>query len=225
MMLVLSGTPSLRAHLVGWRETEHGRVTWRIQKNDVPEEKHFPPQTINLLHVLVYSYFLPSPRGGPPDSAKGPGRQNRRNASGGPGRGGAGRGRGRGRFGDDEGRGGRGVSLRVGTGKKGRQTEIRQRRGSLKRKDRSLEKALKEERALERRTVRLTGSPMTVGELAEAIGETPVSVIKFLMTDLGVMAAVSQSLDPPTCEAVAEGFGKVVAGEDDDEWDDEDEEE
>ena len=65
--------------------------------------------------------------------------------------------------------------------------------------------------------------PMTVGELAEAIGETPVSVIKYLMTDLGVMAAVSQSLDVPTCEAVAEGFGKVVAGEDDD-LDDEDEE-
>jgi hypothetical protein len=35
------------------------------------------------------------------------------------------------------------------------------------------------------------------------------------MTDLGVMAAVSQTLDPSTCEAVAEGFGKVVAGEDD----------
>ena len=37
------------------------------------------------------------------------------------------------------------------------------------------------------------------------------------------MAAGSQSLDVPTCEAVAEGFGKVVAGEDDD-LDDEDEE-
>jgi hypothetical protein len=45
------------------------------------------------------------------------------------------------------------VSLRIGTGKKGRQTEIRQRRGTLKRKDRSREKALKEERARERRTV------------------------------------------------------------------------
>jgi translation initiation factor IF-2 len=63
-----------------------------------------------------------------------------------------------------------------------------------------------------------------VGELAEAIGETPVSVIKFLMTDLGVMAAVSQTLDPSTCEAVAEGFGKVVAGEDDEyEYDDDEE--
>ncbi|ACI65065.1 bacterial protein translation initiation factor 2 [Thalassiosira pseudonana CCMP1335] len=65
---------------------------------------------------------------------------------------------------------------------------------------------------------------MTVGELAEAIGETPVSVIKFLMVDLGVMAAISQTLDPPTCEAVAEGFGKVVAGEDDEYDDDEDDE-
>ena len=62
----------------------------------------------------------------------------------------------------------------------------------------------------------VTGStPMTVGELAEALGETPVSVIKYLMTDLGVMAAVSQTLDASTCETVAEGFGKVVTGEDD----------
>lgn len=67
-------------------------------------------------------------------------------------------------------------------------------------------------------------TPMSVGELAEAIDETPVSVIKFLMTDLGVMAAVSQTLDSNTCEAVAEGFGKVVASEDDeDEYDDDEE--
>ena len=66
---------------------------------------------------------------------------------------------------------------------------------------------------------------MSVGDLAEAIDETPVSVIKFLMTDLGVMAAVSQSFDVPTCEAVAEGFGKHVAGEDDeDEFDDDEDE-
>ena len=68
----------------------------------------------------------------------------------------------------------------------------------------------------------LNSTAMTVGELAEAIDETPVSVIKFLMTDLGVMAAMSQTLDPSTCEAVAEGFGKVVAGEDD-EYDDDEE--
>ena len=63
--------------------------------------------------------------------------------------------------------------------------------------------------------------PMSVGDLAEALGESPISVIKFLMTDLGIMAAVSQSLDVPTCEAVTEGFGKVVAGDDDDLDDDE----
>jgi len=97
------------------------------------------------------------------------------------------------------------------------------RRGTLKRRDRSREKAMKEERAIEQRTVYLPGTPMTVGDLADALGETPVSVIKFLMVDLGVMAAVSQTLDSSTCEAVAEGFGKVVAGEDDDEYDDDDE--
>ena len=69
----------------------------------------------------------------------------------------------------------------------------------------------------------LARTPMTVGELAEVISETPVSVIKFLMTDLGVMAAISQTLDVPTCEAVVEGFGKVIAGEDDEDEDDDDE--
>jgi len=116
------------------------------------------------------------------------------------------------------------VSLRLGTGKRGRQAAVRQRRGSLKRRDRRGEKALKEERALERRTIVLPGTPMSVGSLAETMGETPVSVIKYLMTGLGVMAAVSQTLDVPTCEAVCEGFGRVVAGEDDDDYDDEDDE-
>lgn len=41
-----------------------------------------------------------------------------------------------------------------------------------------------------------------------------MGVIKFLMTDLGVMAGMTQSLDPATCIAVAEGFGKVVGGPD-----------
>ena len=63
---------------------------------------------------------------------------------------------------------------------------------------------------------------MTVSDLAEAIDEKPVGVIKFLMTDLGVMASMTQSLDPATCIAVAEGFGRVVAGSDDDEFDDDD---
>ena len=62
---------------------------------------------------------------------------------------------------------------------------------------------------------------MTVSDLAEAIDEKPVGVIKFLMTDLGVMASMTQSLDPATCIAVAEGFGKIVGGSEDDEFDDE----
>ncbi len=63
-------------------------------------------------------------------------------------------------YGSDNGEGrgrGRGVSLRIGSGKKGGQAEIMQRRGTLKRRDRSREKALKEERAIERRTVFLPG--------------------------------------------------------------------
>jgi hypothetical protein len=46
-------------------------------------------------------------------------------------------------------------SLRIGTGKKGRSAEINARRGSLRRRDRSAEKAAKEEAALERKTVYL----------------------------------------------------------------------
>lgn len=64
--------------------------------------------------------------------------------------------------------------------------------------------------------------PLTVAQLAEIIDEKPVAVIKFLMTDLGVMAAMTQSLDPPTCIAVVEGFGKYV-GDEDDEYDDDEE--
>jgi len=47
------------------------------------------------------------------------------------------------------------TTLRVGTGKKGRAAESSQRRGSLKKRDRSNEKALKAEAALERKTVNL----------------------------------------------------------------------
>lgn len=65
---------------------------------------------------------------------------------------------------------------------------------------------------------------MTVAELAELLDEKPVSLIKFLMTDLGVMAAMTQSLDPATCEAVVEGFGMYI-DEDDEDDDDEDYEE
>jgi len=65
--------------------------------------------------------------------------------------------------------------------------------------------------------------PLTVGALAELIDEKPVAVIKYLMTDLGVMASINQSLDPATCEAVVEGFGMYV--DDDEDYDDEDEDE
>ena len=51
-----------------------------------------------------------------------------------------------------------------------------------------------------------------MSELAEIIDEKPVGVIKFLMTDLGIMASMTQSLDPATCAAVVEGFGKIVSG-------------
>jgi len=63
----------------------------------------------------------------------------------------------------------------------------------------------------------LRSGPLSVSELADIIDEKPVSVIKFLMTDLGVMASMTQSLDPATCIAVAEGFGKIVGGLEDDE--------
>ena len=65
---------------------------------------------------------------------------------------------------------------------------------------------------------------MTVSQLAEVLDEKPVAVIKFLMTDLGVMAAMTQLLDPATCIAVTEGMGKVVAGSDEDDDEDDDEE-
>lgn len=62
--------------------------------------------------------------------------------------------------------------------------------------------------------------PVSVAQLAELLDEKPVAVIKFLMTDLGVMASMTQSLDPATCVAVVEGFGKIVGDdEDDDEYD------
>lgn len=60
-----------------------------------------------------------------------------------------------------------------------------------------------------------SSGPLSVSELAELIDEKPVAVIKLLMTDLGVMASMTQSLDPATCIAVVEGFGKIVGGADD----------
>ena len=75
---------------------------------------------------------------------------------------------------------------------------------------------------MQRRTVVLTETPMTVGELAEAIDKTAVSVIKYLMVNLGAMSSISQSLDAPTCKAVAERLEKHVVGDDDDLFDNED---
>lgn len=122
---------------------------------------------------------------------------------------------------DSEGRK-RGVktSLRLGTSRKGRGAEVTQRRSSLKKRDRRAEKEAKEEAAVERKTIFLPEGPLTVSQLADLLGEKPVGVIKFLMSDLGVMASMTQSLDPSTCVAVVEGFGKIVAGIDD--WDEDD---
>ena len=53
---------------------------------------------------------------------------------------------------------------------------------------------------------------MTVSELAACIDEKSVAVIKYLMTDCGVMASMTQTLDQATCVVVAEGFGKIVNG-------------
>jgi len=118
------------------------------------------------------------------------------------------------------------VSLRIqSSGRKSRAAEnSMKRRGTLKKKDRSLEKRGKEERALERRTIRLPDSLLTVGQLSEILDEKPASVIKFLITDLGIMASISQTLDRSTCITVVQGFGKIVSDdseEDDDEEDNE----
>jgi Translation initiation factor IF-2, N-terminal region len=66
---------------------------------------------------------------------------------------------------------------------------------------------------------------MTVSELAELMDEKPIGVIKFLMSDLGIMASMTRSLDPQTVAAVIEGYGLIVAGSDDDDFDDDDDDE
>lgn len=57
--------------------------------------------------------------------------------------------------GGENARGPRRPSLRVGTGKKGRRAMGNQRRGSLKKRDRSAAKAARAEAAVERNTVSL----------------------------------------------------------------------
>lgn len=54
-----------------------------------------------------------------------------------------------------DGKNNRRASLRIGTGKKGRGAAISQRRGSLKKRDKSAEKAARAEAAMERKTVQL----------------------------------------------------------------------
>mmetsp|Transcript_32242 Transcript_32242/g.78369 ORF Transcript_32242/g.78369 Transcript_32242/m.78369 type:complete len:691 (-) Transcript_32242:1588-3660(-) len=122
--------------------------------------------------------------------------------------------------GSDDQRNARRNSLRIGTGRKGNRGG--RSRGSLRKRDRSAEKEARLDRAEERRTVTLPDGPITVMQLAEIIDEKPVAVIKYLMTDLGVMAAMTQTVDQATCVAVVEGFGKII-GSDDWEEDEEDE--
>ena len=151
---------------------------------------------------------------------------------------------------DDERRKGGKQSLRLGTSRKGRAAEASNRRGSLKRRDRRSEKERKAEAAIERKTIQLPeyviflylslmfllnhhhsnpvkpfsrhpfrGS-LTVLELAELIDEKPIALIKFLMSDLGIMASLTRSLDPQTINAVIDGYGLIIAGSEDDDEDD-----
>nr|WP_294086219.1 translation initiation factor IF-2 [Sphaerobacter sp.] len=53
------------------------------------------------------------------------------------------------------------------------------------------------------------GSVVTVGELAEALGVSPIDVIKTLMAR-GIMASINQQVDFDTAAAVAEEFGIEV---------------
>jgi hypothetical protein len=120
------------------------------------------------------------------------------------------------KFGADDDRGPKRPSLGIGTGKKGRTAQGNMRRSSLKKRNRTAEKERKAEAAVERKTVQLPDGPLLVSDLAEILDEKPVAIIKYLMTDLGVFASMSQSLDPNTCIAVAEGFGRIVGGDDED---------
>ena len=54
------------------------------------------------------------------------------------------------------------------------------------------------------------------------IDEKPIGLIKFLMSDLGIMASMTRSLDPQTINAVIDGYGLIIAGSEDDDDDDDD---
>jgi len=104
----------------------------------------------------------------------------------------------------------------------GRRQRRSSNRGTLRKRDRTAEREAKNEAAEERRTITLPDGPISVGALAQLIDEKPVAVIKYLMTDCGVMASMTQNLDPSTVQAVVQGFGKIIAGSSDDEDEDED---
>eukprot|EP00531_Pseudo-nitzschia_arenysensis_P006054 CAMPEP_0116143276 /NCGR_PEP_ID=MMETSP0329-20121206/15362_1 /TAXON_ID=697910 /ORGANISM="Pseudo-nitzschia arenysensis, Strain B593" /LENGTH=867 /DNA_ID=CAMNT_0003638581 /DNA_START=130 /DNA_END=2730 /DNA_ORIENTATION=- len=106
----------------------------------------------------------------------------------------------------------------------GRRMRRSSNRGTLRKRDRTAEREARAEAAEERRTISLPEGPISVGALAQLIDEKPVAIIKFLMTDCGVMASMTQNLDPSTVQAVVEGFGKIIAGEDDEYDEDEDDE-
>jgi len=110
------------------------------------------------------------------------------------------------------------TSLRLDTS--GRRQRRSSNRGTLRKRDRTAEREAKAEAAEERRTISLPEGPISVGALAQLIDEKPVAIIKYLMTDCGVMASMTQNLDPSTVQAVVEGFGKIIAGTGDDEDED-----
>jgi len=113
------------------------------------------------------------------------------------------------------------TSLRLdNSGRRQRRTSNR---GTLRKRDRTAQREAKAEAAEERRTITLPEGPLSVGALAQLIDEKPVAVIKYLMTDCGVMASMTQNLDPATVQAVVQGFGKIIAGSAEDEDEDEDE--
>jgi hypothetical protein len=64
----------------------------------------------------------------------------------------------------------------------------------------------------------MCSTPMSVQDLAQLLDEKPVALIKFLMTDLGIMAGMTQTLDPATCIAVVEGLGRAIGGADDEDY-------
>jgi translation initiation factor IF-2 len=121
------------------------------------------------------------------------------------------------------------ASLKITSNRRGGGRSAEQkmgRRGSLKKRgDRAAEKEERAERRAESLKVALPATAVTVGELAELMDEKPIAVIKFMMTDLGVMANIAQSLDRETTVAVIEGFGRSLAGDDDTDEEDEIDEE